>query len=49
LIDNVVNALVNLGYNKTEATKVCNKLIDKGEFNGSLELLIKRSLSKLMS
>ena len=49
MIDNVVNALVNLGYSKTEATKVCNKLIDKGEFNGNLELLIKRSLSKLIS
>ena len=49
MIDNVVNALVNLGYSKTEATKVCNKLVDKGEFNGNLELLIKRSLSKLIS
>ena len=49
MVDNVVNALVNLGYKKTEATKVCNKLVDKGEFNGSLELLIKRSLTKLIS
>ena len=49
MLDNVVNALVNLGYSKTEATKVCNKLVDKGEFNGNLELLIKRSLSKLIS
>ena len=49
LFDNVVNALVNLGYKKTEATKVCNKLVDKGEFKGSLEILIKRSLSKLVS
>ena len=49
MLDNVVNALVNLGYKKTEATKVCNKLVDKGEFKGSLEILIKRSLSKLVS
>ena len=49
LFDNVVNALVNLGYKKTEATNVCNKLVDKGKFNGSLELLIKKSLSSLMS
>ena len=49
LLDNVVNALVNLGYKKIEATKVCNRLVDKGEFNGSLELLIKKSLSQLIS
>jgi holliday junction DNA helicase RuvA len=49
LFDNVVNALVNLGYKKTEATKVCNKLVDKGEFNGSLEILIKKSLHSLIS
>lgn len=49
LLDNVVNALVNLGYKKNEALKSCNKLIDKGEFNGSLELLIKKSLSQLIS
>ena len=48
LLDNVVNALVNLGYKKTEAIKVCNKLVDAGEFNGSIELLIKKSLSKLI-
>ena len=44
-----MNALVNLGYKKIEATKVCNRLVDKGEFNGSLELLIKKSLSQLIS
>ena len=49
LFDNVVNALVNLGYKKTEATKVCNKLVDKGKFKGNLESLIKKSLSSLMS
>ncbi len=49
ILDNVVNALVKLGYKKTEATKVCNKLVDEKEFNGSIEILIKKSLSKLIS
>jgi Holliday junction DNA helicase RuvA len=49
LLNNVVSALVNLGYKKNQAIKVCNKLVNDGEFKGDVEFLIKKALSILVS
>ncbi len=49
LFNNVVSALVNLGYKKNQAIKVCNKLVNDGEFKGDVEFLIKKTLSSLIS
>ena len=49
LFNNVVNALVNLGYKPSQSKFACKMLLEKGELKGNIELIIKRALVYLMS
>ena len=49
LYENVLNALVSLGYKKKQAKAACNKLIDDDEFKGNIEVVIKKALTHLMN
>ena len=45
----VLNALLALGYKEISARKVCNELEKEGLMEGQLEKIIKLALGKLMS
>ena len=45
----VLNALLALGYKDNHAKQVCNELEKEGLMEGKLETIIKLALGKLMS
>ena len=47
--NDVVNALVSLGYKRNYAIKACKELEKKGELEGELETMIKNALKQLMA
>ena len=49
LYENVISALVSLGFKKLQAENACEKLIKKNDFDGSLEQIIKKALKYLMN
>ena len=49
LYNDVVNALVSLGYKQNYAKKACSELDKKGEMDGEIEVVIKKALKILMS
>ena len=49
LYNDVVNALVSLGYKQNYAKKACSELDKKGEMGGEIEVVIKKALKILMS
>lgn len=49
LFNDVVNALVSLGYKENHAKKACATLEKNGELLGELETVIKKALKQLMS
>tara|TARA_B100000214_G_C23943952_1_gene617096 strand:- start:681 stop:1283 length:603 start_codon:yes stop_codon:yes gene_type:complete len=49
LFDDLLNALIALGYKNNHAKKVCIDIEKKGEMKGSLELVIKKALKILVS
>ena len=48
LYENVISALVSLGFKKLQAENACEKLIKKNDFDGSLEQIIKKALKYLI-
>ena len=49
LYENVLNALISLGFKKNQVKNVCNKMVSNGELEGDIELIIKKALTHLMS
>jgi len=49
LFNDVINALIALGYKENHAKKICNELEKDGLMQGRLEKVIKLALGKLMS
>ena len=49
LYNDVVNALVSLGYKQNYAKNACSELDKKGEMDGEIEVVIKKALKILMS
>ena len=49
LYENVISAIVSLGFKKLQAENACEKLIKKNDFDGSLEQIIKKALKYLMN
>jgi len=47
--NDVVNALLSLGYKRNYAIMACKELEKKGELEGELETMIKNALKQLMS
>ena len=49
LFNDVVNALISLGYKQNQAKNACKELEKNGELSGELESVIKKALKQLMS
>ena len=49
LFNDVLNALVSLGFKQNRAKEACSNLEEKGHMEGELEIVIKKALKLLMS
>ena len=49
LFNDVINALVSLGFKQKSAKEACNNLEEKGQMDGEIEVVIKKALKLLMS
>ena len=49
LFNDVLNALVSLGFKQNRAKEACSNLEEKGQMDGEIEVVIKKALKLLMS